>query len=94
MKTTKSQAMISIVERYESLKESHAAIEKEMKVLRQELIGALGGENSMLAGQFLIILSHITRTDIDKKALAADLGDDIHKYEKLTSFPRIDIKKA
>lgn len=94
MKTTKNKATITAVERYESLKASQASIEKELKVLRQELIGALGSDNSMLAGQFLIILSHITRTDIDKKALAADLGDDIHKYEKLTSYPRIDVKKA
>jgi predicted phage-related endonuclease len=94
MKITKSQSTISVVERYKCLKSSQSSIEKEMKVLREELIGALGGENSMLAGQFLIILSQVTRTDIDKKALAADLGDDIHKYEKQTSYDRIDIKKA
>lgn len=94
MKTSKNKTTILAVERYDRLKESHAAIEKEMKMLREELIGALGGENSMLAGQFLIIISHITRTDIDKKALAADLGDDIHRYEKLTTYPRLEIKKV
>lgn len=94
MKITKSQSTISVVERYESLKSSQAAIEKEMKVLREELIGALGGENSMLAGQFLIILSQVTRTDLDKKALQQDLGDKLHDYEKKTTYEKLEVKKA
>lgn len=94
MKSIKKTALVEMAANFASLREQAKEIEKAQKEMRNALIAALGDEQSALIGEYLIILSERVRTDLDKDALAIELGDRFSEFQKQSSYQVLDIKKA
>lgn len=94
MKTIRSQKVIDQVELFNNLRAQEKEIQNNLKVIRLSLLEVLGEESSAKAGEFLLLVSDRVRTDLDKKALAADLGEKIKDYETETSYQILEVKKA
>jgi hypothetical protein len=94
MKTIRSQNIIELVARFDEARAIEKSVQAELKNMRESLIAAMGDEASAKAGEFLLLLSERVRTDLDKKALAADLGDKLKTYEKASTYQILEIKKA
>jgi len=68
----------------------NAALER----MRAELFEALGDEASALAGEYIIIASTKTRTDLDKEALQVELGERLKEFQKKSTYQTLEVKKA
>lgn len=44
------------------------------------------------AGDIVILIEKKSRTSLDQKALAADLGEDLKKYERVTEFEQVTVE--
>lgn len=94
MKVFKSKQMEQEVSRARELRDIINAAKKELDPLIDKLQAELGDENSGKAGDYLLIATKRQRSDLDKKALAARLGDAIKDFEKITTYIVLDIKKS
>ena len=78
----------------QTLRDQVKALEKELNPLIDEIKGFMGDETVITLGDVVLILSEITRTDLDKKALTAQLGEAIKRFEKPTTYKKLEIKRA
>lgn len=76
------------------LVEQRKQIEKLEKQLKSEF-KSLANNGALNLGGYTIIISESSRTGLNKKQLIADLGADfVSKYETVTTFQKLDIKKT
>jgi len=69
-------------------------LQKEQKLMREEIISQMKESVKSLSG-YVAILTECERTSIDKKSLIKDHGQDfISNYTKVTSYKKLEIKKA
>jgi hypothetical protein len=54
----------------------------------------MGDDTSAKVGEYLLIICEKMRTDLDKKALAQKLGDELKSFEKKTAYTVLEIKKV
>lgn len=94
MKVIKNEKIIELAKRFDEARALEKSIQTELKTMRESLIAAMGDEASAKVGELLLILSERSRTDLDKKALQADLGDKLAKYERQSSYRILEIKQA
>lgn len=94
MKIFKSKQIEQEVSRARELRDVINASKKELEPLIDKLQAELGDENSGKAGDYLLIATKRQRSDLDKKALAARLGDALKEFEKITTYIVLDIKKS
>jgi predicted phage-related endonuclease len=72
-----------MIEEMEALKE---AIADEIKAAMTE-----AGESKMIVGEYKLSYTDCKRTDIDKKALAADHADIYTQYLRETTYKRFSV---
>lgn len=94
MKIFKSKQMEQEVSRARELRDIINAAKKELDPLIEKFQTELADENSAKVGEYLLICSKRSRTDLDKKALAERLGEAIKDFEKVITYTVIDIKKS
>lgn len=94
MKTIRSESIISLTAKYEETKAMQKTLEESLKTMRESLLAAMGDEATAKAGEYLLLRSERTRTDLDKKALLQALGADLAQYEKKSSYEILEVKKA
>ena len=67
--------------------------EDELKSYFKTKLGSLGQDTASVGG-ILISLTSKSRTDIDKKAIAAQMGADwLKQFEKKTNYTQVDVKE-
>ena len=93
LKISKSKDFESQVARARELRDQINAMTKELKPLIDQIEERMGDDMSAKVGDFLLILTERERTDLDKKALALKLGDELKAFEKKVSYTVLDIKK-
>ena len=64
-------------------------IEKDLKGWVKELMGE---DSHVQVGDFIISRKIARRTDLDKEALSAYLGDDLKKFEKETVYEVLNLE--
>lgn len=94
MKKTTSKDTISKISRLADIRSAKAEMAKEEETIKDAIREVMGDDTAMQAGEFIVLIAEVVRTDLDKKALAAELGDDIKRFEKQSSHDRIEIRKA
>lgn len=95
MKTLQGVDAVQKVRRLVKVNEQRKLLEKEEKELKEFFKGKLEGEDgSLKVDRFLITVETKTSKSIDKKALAAELGDRIHDFEKESSYQQLEVKVA
>ena len=92
MKTV-SKTKIEKAERLAALIEMRKEIEKEEKSLKDFFKTELEISNVIEAGNVVIMKKDCKRTGLDKELLVQDLGD-ISKYETVTEYVQIDVRKV
>lgn len=92
MKTV-SKTKIEKAERLAALIEMRKEIEKEEKLLKDFFKTELEISNVIEAGNVVIMKKDCKRTGLDKELLVQDLGD-ISKYETVTEYVQIDVRKV
>lgn len=94
MKNIKKADLVETAHNFAIIREQIRMLEQTQKIMRQELIEALGDQNSALIGEYLIILSERIRTDLDKDALQKELGDKFQEFLKQSTYSVLDVRKA
>lgn len=95
MKTVRSKKMIEMVAELAEIVEQRRELAKKEKQLKAQLDVALENEEAMKAGQWLVTATEKTRSSLDRKALEAEYGaDEITRFEKVTTYRQIDLKKV
>ena len=78
----------------QSIRDQLKALESELSPILDEIKGFMGEQTVVTLGDVVLILSEVTRTDLDKKALTVELGDAIKRFEKKTAYKKLEIKRA
>lgn len=94
MRTSQSAANVEKALNLLKMIEQRKMIEKAEKELKDHFKDLLGEDSIIIVGEVVISLSERTRTDLDKKALAAELGDKIKQFEKSSTYQVMDVKRA
>ena len=94
MKTTVQKETIEKAKRLAVLIESRKTAEKEEKELKEFFKQTIGADGSLQVGDWLVIVSEKSRTDLDKKALVVEYGDKIKAFEKTTTYSMVEVKIA
>ena len=90
-KLTREKTVLTVADMFAmrvQVRDLNAALER----MRAELFEALGDEASALAGEYIIIASTKTRTDLDKEALQVELGERLKEFQKKSTYKTLDIK--
>ncbi len=94
MKISKSKKIEELMAKTFELNAEARKIEKEKKQLREELIAQMK-ESALSCGDYVAVLTDMERESIDKKSLVADQGRDfLEPYLKVTSYQKLEVKKA
>lgn len=75
-----------------NLRSRRKALDEAEKTIKESLLAALGDETAAEAGKYLIMQSDRTRTDLDKKALEVELGEELRRFEKQTTYTILEVK--
>lgn len=94
MKTTVKKETVEKAFNLLKVIEARKQLEKQEKELKDFFKEELSGLNSMLAGEILITIADRTRTDIDRKLLVSELGDEAKRFEKTMTYQVMDVKLA
>jgi len=96
MKTTENKTIIGLVERLAGIIEMRRTLEADEKEVKSAIKDILAGfeVNVLGAGDFVVILSDRTRTDVDKKKLKVELGERYAEFETKTDYQILEVKKA
>ena len=78
----------------QTIRDQVKALENELSPILDEIKGFMGDQTVVTLGDIVLILSEVTRTDLDKKALTVELGDAIKRFEKRTAYKKLEIKRA
>ncbi len=96
MRTTENKTIVDLVNRLAGVIEARKTLDSEEKQIKDTLKDIMAGfeSNVLGAGNWVVILSHRTRTDLDKAKLKVTLGADYELYEKKSEYQTLEIKKA
>jgi len=94
MKKTTSKDTIKIISRLADIRSAKAEMAKEEETIKDAIRNIMGDETALQAGDFIVLIAEVMRTDLDKKALAVELGDKLKHFEKQSTHDRIEIRKA
>lgn len=94
MKKITREKTILMVSDFHAMRVQAKDLDAAMSLMRAELLEALGDEASALAGEFIILASTKTRTDLNKEALQAELGDRLKEFKKQSTYKILEVKKA
>lgn len=94
MKTITREKTVLLVSDFHAMRAQVRDLDAAMSLMRAELFEALGDEASALAGEFIILSSTKTRTDLNKEALQAELGDRLKDFQKQSTYKILEVKKA
>lgn len=84
----KAIELMQIIDRRRELDKQEKAIKDFFKAYCEQ-----EGETALLAGQILIIISEKERTTVDMEKMKAD-GIELKKYERVTKYKQMDVKRA
>jgi len=93
LKISKSKEFESQVIRARELRDAINAMKKELDPLIEQIESRMGDDTSAKVGEYLLIICEKMRTDLDKKALAQKLGEELKAFEKKTTYTVLEIKK-
>lgn len=68
-------------------------LQKKETELKEQFKSILG-EGSFAFGPFVITISDAERSSLDRESLEKILGAKIKKYERITRFKKLEIKKG
>jgi bifunctional ADP-heptose synthase (sugar kinase/adenylyltransferase) len=94
MKTTQKAETISKAQQLSELIEKRKELEKVEKEIKEFFKAIIGNEGVLLAGDYMILISERSRKDVDKKSLAAELGERYSQFEKESSYQIVEVKRA
>jgi hypothetical protein len=78
----------------QTLREQVKALESELSPILDEIKAYMGDQTVVALGDIVLILSEVTRTDLDKKALTIELGEKIKAFEKRSTYKKLEIKRS
>jgi len=81
-------------QRAQTLREQVKALESELSPILDEIKAYMGDQTVVTLGDIVLILSEVTRTDLDKKALTIELGEKIKAFEKRSTYKKLEIKRS
>lgn len=93
MKTV-SKDKIEKAERLAALIEMRKEIEKEEKALKDFFKTEIDVSSFLEAGNVLITIEQCQRAGIDKNLLIAELGSGYKKFETVTEYQQVTVKKV
>lgn len=92
---TKSEAKIELVAHLARVIDVRKSLEKQEKDLKEQVKALMGDAMVLEAGDFSVVISQRNRRDLDKDAIAHDMGQDfVAKYTKVTTYDTMEIKAA
>jgi hypothetical protein len=80
--------------RAQALRDQVKALESELSPILDEIKAYMGDQTVVTLGDVVLILSEVTRTDLDKKALTLELGERLKAFEKRSTYKKLEIKKG
>jgi hypothetical protein len=80
--------------RAQALRDQVKALESELTPILDEIKAYMGDQTVVTLGDVVLILSEVTRTDLDKKALTLELGERLKAFEKRSTYKKLEIKKG
>lgn len=91
---TTTKELEAVINDFRSMKALQAETEKIIKALEAEIIGYMDmiGADTESGSDYTVKLTECKRETIDKKRLAADLGDVLNDYMKVTHYRRLTVK--
>lgn len=90
---TRDKETIELVSKLNEVIEARRVVEKHEKELKEQIKLIMGSEALLEAGSLMVLLESRSRSDLDKKALTQDLGEDVVlKYTKTTTYSMMSIK--
>jgi predicted phage-related endonuclease len=78
----------------QTIRDQVKALENELSPILDEIKGFMGDQTVVTLGDIVLILSEVTRTDLDKKALTLELGEKLKAFEKRSTYKKLEIKKG
>lgn len=73
------------------LRKAQDKVERELKAVLKEFMGS---DFMLEAGELVVIIDEITRTDLDRKALTIELGsEEIKKFTKSTTYNVVTVRR-
>lgn len=94
MKTTKA-GIIDMVAQLANIIEVRKAQEKVEKEIKAVLKDFMGDDAILEAGGYMVLIEARTRTDLDKKALLAEVGQEIiTKCSKTLEYEIMSVKST
>ena len=91
---TTTKELEQVIADFRSMKALQSETEKIIKALEAEIIGYLdaNGTDTESGADFTVKLTTCSRETVDKKRLAADLGEVLNDYMKVTTYRRLTVK--
>lgn len=93
MKTEKKET-INIVTELAEVIEQRKLLEKKEAALKDQVKAVNPKDGFIQAGNVLVVFNNKKRTTLDRKALEEKLGSEIEKFEIVTEYVQIDVKKV
>lgn len=96
MKTVRSEKEEKLAIQLSHIIADRRELEKKETELKNHFKAMLDGEAGILkVGDVLIIISECERSDLDKKSLMADIGEDkFNKFLKTSTYLKTEVKGA
>ncbi len=92
---TKSVSTIEMVTKLFEVIEARKVAEKLEKDLKTQIKAVMGEDAILNAGDFCVVIETRNRTDLDKTAIAHDMGTEfITKYSKRSEYEILSVKSA
>lgn len=92
MKTQKAE-IVQALRRLAETVEMRKELDKVEKAIKDQIKEFMGDEMILHGGDYVAIQKEVKRTDLDKQALQAHLGDDYENFLKQTSYRTLEVKK-
>lgn len=90
---TQSATTLKLVAKLAEIIETRKVAEKAEKQLKTEIKAIMGEDATLEAGEWMVLIETRNRSDLDKAAIAHDMGDEfISKYSKRTEYEMLTVK--
>lgn len=92
---TNSQSTINLVLALYTATEGRKALEKQEAQLKKQIKEIMGSDALLDAGDLCVMREVRNRSDLDKEAIAHDLGTEfLVKYSKRTEYEILSVKRT
>lgn len=92
MKKTRSQKITKLIQSLAQAREEIKQLQSEAKEASEEIKHYMGDNHTLMAGDFIVMLSEKTRRSFDRQLLEEVLGDKIHEYEKEVRYNTLEVR--